>query len=68
MRAVPRAGIRAFQEGKVEFFERRKAGKRTNIKPKTISPSRYNNENLLIGFMNTTRAPIPNSKALKGAK
>lgn len=68
MRAVPRAGIRAFQEGKVEFFERRKAGKRTDIKPKTRSPSRYKNDNLLIGFMNTMRAPIPNSKALNGAK
>ena len=50
MRAVPRAGIRAFQEGKVEFFERRKAGKRTDIKPKTRSPSRYKNDNLLIGL------------------
>ena len=50
MRAVPRAGIRAFQEGKVEFCERRKAGKRTNIKPKTRSPSRYKNENLLISI------------------
>lgn len=68
MRAVPSAGIRAFQEGKVEFFERRKAGKSTNIKPKIRSPSRYKNESLLIGFMNVRIAPIPNSKALKGAK